>query len=56
MGDHGIRASRSRDILQIGLCAFEIIDGKLHEIHRFFETYDVRTRETIEDKDNDDSQ
>ena len=48
-GDNGIRASRSRDTLQIGLCAFEIVDGKLLDVHRFFETYDIRTKETIND-------
>lgn len=46
--DNGIKASRSRDTLQIGLCAFEIVDGKLLDIHRFFETYDIRTQETID--------
>lgn len=47
--DNGIRASKSRDLLQIGLCAFEIVDGKLLDVHRFFENYDIRTKETIDD-------
>lgn len=49
-GDNGIKASRSRDTLQIGLCAFEIVDGKLLTVHRFFENYDIRTKETINDR------
>lgn len=48
-GDNGIRASRSRDTLQIGLCAFEIVDGKLLDVHRFFDTYDIRTKESIDE-------
>lgn len=48
--DNGIKASRSRDTLQIGLCAFEIVDGKLLDVHRFFETYDIRSKETIDDR------
>lgn len=47
-GDNGIKASRSRDTLQIGMCAFEIVDGKLHNIHRLFRTYDIRSEEKIE--------
>jgi hypothetical protein len=47
--DNSIKSTRSKDTLQIGLCAFEIVDGKLLDIHRFFETYDVRTQETIDD-------
>ncbi len=47
-GDHAIKTSRSVDTLQVGLCAFEIIDGKLLDMYRFFETYDIRTEETIE--------
>lgn len=47
-GDNGIKASRSRDALHIGLLAFEIVNGKLLDIHRFYETIDLRTEETVD--------
>ena len=49
MGDNAVRASRSRDFIQIGMCAFEIVNGKLLDVHRFFETYDMRTKEDFTD-------
>ena len=45
--DHARQITKSKYILQHGMVCYEIIDGKIHDTHPFFETIDIRTHEVL---------
>jgi hypothetical protein len=47
MGDHARQATRSAYKIDNGLAAFEIIDGKIVQVHRMVKTIDIRTKEKL---------
>lgn len=47
MGEHGRQASRSKHMLTVGVIALEIDGPGRVQVHRFTQTEDLRTRETL---------
>lgn len=45
--DYTRRATKSEYKQTVGLMAFEILDGRLYNIHRFTKTVDIRTKEIL---------
>lgn len=48
LGDHNRQATKSSYKMTNGMIAFEIINGKLLDVHFFGQTLDIRSKETIE--------
>jgi len=47
MSEYAVSATGSAFILKNGMVAYEIVNGKLREIHPLLHTLDIRTKETI---------
>ena len=45
--DYTRRATRSQYEQTVGMITLELIDGKLHNIHKLFKTVDIRTHEVL---------
>lgn len=45
IGDFGRKATKSRHLITNGIIIYEVIDGKLYDIHEFKKTLDIRTKE-----------
>ena len=45
--DYTRRATRSEFKQSVGMLAFELLDGHLYKTHKFIQTVDIRTRESI---------
>jgi hypothetical protein len=48
LGSYGRQAMRSISRVKNGVVAFEVIDGRLHNTHRFIKTIDLRKREVFD--------
>lgn len=47
LSDHARQFTQSTSAITVGMAAFEIVDGKLMDTYRFYETVELRTRETV---------
>jgi hypothetical protein len=47
MGDHATQVTQSKHEITHGFLVTEIVDGKIKEHHRLYETRDMRTREVL---------
>lgn len=47
LGEHGIKATRSRSSITNGMAVVEIVNGDILKIHRLASTIDIRSKETL---------
>ena len=47
LGDYARQATRSQFSVTNGMVAYEVIDNRIVDIHTFFETVDIRTKEIL---------
>lgn len=47
LGEHGAKATKSQPRIVNGLAVFEIVDGRLKDVHPYLKWLDIRTREKV---------